>query len=1273
MHATNHREQSFITRHNLPADWKEPGLNRAESGPPGTGFPGTVVPGTEASSLQSAAPGPPDKSSPGLGFHEPRSPSSSSSESLPTVNGLNTSLKPKPFTLEPLLIRTELVDGTKSTKYDYLTVYIDAKAKNTRLQYNLNGIVAWSKYDLTWQIFDHSFTLPTIELVGQDTLPAGVDGVFGYDFVEEFNHLFFKTGPGKYILPSRLSFSYPLLPAANGQRILRIYTCVSSEPPVLGVGFFFGPKVALNTWIPYCTSDPAFMSKLKAMGGVQSGAHERIAELAALEAFCSVLETILKVSKNHNFALVEFFTNEKDLVSWWNLVRQSSGETGGLERGFTPPDGGKHFIDLRKKLAMKFNAVEQELIRILPYPEDEQAPESLSGKKAEVWANLGAASSREPEGSVEDGKAYYLKFSTEGPVARISQGRMRAKLKRIRFSNPKTGIDSTAPPGMNTFPLTKALEERVIEHNCITGNSTDKNGEFAGHGGAGEKNMEPRLLAVIDRKENKEDRPPIPLKEVQEMSILKVSTTIIESTKSSFGEGSAADAQEKEAGSQKLLSLLEAGHPAIGPSPTKKQEATFDKSGATLTKPIESHHCSNQAVCKSLGGERNGIKGSETASEMLAKAEKKIEAESEAAKIRYQAYQDAQKIEEEAEENLAAALAARDAAVSETKRILYKAGEAHFKARLAEEASMKRAHEVQALSEVQASRILSQAEGESSKRINDTEKLISQVEHKMKNRVLNADRIVTQVEEESKKRYIATTNLALLEAKDITSQARREAEETKARIILQTNQEWAAALNARILAEAEASKIRSHAEAKASRILAQAKAKVEVYEQRRSLLEREKASARDVDPSLKPVPPADISGRAKAVAKSEAEKIRKDAEETKNEAEDMKRDAKALLENARRARANANAEAQREVEKVKRDAEIAAVKTIEKATAEAGKINKDAERIKKEAEEMKKIVEREVKLEMEAIDKAKANRETEAQKIKKDVERMKEDAKKAKKEARKAKREIEEAKKEAEKMRKNFEAQMEREMEKAKADADAEAAKIKNTTTQICKDREFALGLEIQTEKEEVLRKAKQNADQSIIQAKRKADDMIKQVKEQAETLKKEVKKFEEERKKLESEKQQMEELIASNKKNTREEAQRMIKKAQMEAAKIIQRAREEEEDFPLSGDILGSALRITPEYFYKIFLETPSMCGPISPLSAEEFERELRESKREVTLGQLVDLNPEGARLFLEQYEREERLTHKINISDDTRDSRLKFKKGRRLIPRPSNTVKGG
>ncbi|KAH0604462.1 uncharacterized protein H6S33_006839 [Morchella sextelata] len=371
-------------------------------------------------------------------------------------------------------------------------------------------------------------------------------------------------------------------------------------------------------------------------------------------------------------------------------------------------------------------------------------------------------------------------------------------------------------------------------------------------------------------------------------------------------------------------------------------------------------------------------------------------------------------------------------------------------------------------------------------------------------------------------------------------------------------------------------------------------------------------------------------------AKKEADKARKEAENAEKEAEKAKQEAEA---------------AKKEIEKLKKIAEtlerdIGAKKTeTEEAKKEAGAVKESVENARKEADLIRtkaktdaaNITEQALKVKKDAED-SKSRVVIISEKIKAEA---REEASKIKAHADKIMREAEAKKREATEMSK-------------KIVSEAEAR------LQASEDAEIAFAITMKGEQEEALRVQKETTSRKIAETNKLCEDMKKN---STEKIKNEYKKIEEEQEKIGKAKKNLLEETASQKKKAKDEARKLLDKANEEANQIIENAMKAQDDYPIRGDVLGSALPLTPERFYQMFLE-PKDSEDDGPLSAEDFTERLEAAEAEITLGQIINHCPDAAKAFFRECEQEERFVHRIELYKDAVDERLKFKKGERIIP---------
>lgn len=358
-----------------------------------------------------------------------------------------------------------------------------------------------------------------------------------------------------------------------------------------------------------------------------------------------------------------------------------------------------------------------------------------------------------------------------------------------------------------------------------------------------------------------------------------------------------------------------------------------------------------------------------------------------------------------------------------------------------------------------------------------------------------------------------------------------------------------------------------------------------------------------------------------------------------------------------------------------------------KAKKEAENAEKEAEKAKKEIENLKKIA--------EILEQDIGAKKAETEEVKKEAVTVKESVENARKEAdlirAKAKTDAANITQQALKVKKDAEDSKSRVVvisEKIKAEAREEASKIKahadkimreaeakkreatevskkivsqaEEKRQVSEDAGIAFAIAMKSDQEEALRVQEEANSRKIAETNKLCEDMKKN---STEKIKDEYKKIEEEQEKIGKARKNLLEEIASQKKKAKDEARKLLNKANEEANQIIENATKAQDDYPIRGDVLGSALPLTPESFYKMFLE-PKDSEDDGPLSAEDFTERLEAAEAEITLGQIINHCPNAAKAFFRECEREERFVHRIELYKDAVDERLKFKKGERIIP---------
>lgn len=322
----------------------------------------------------------------------------------------------KPGSVRAMIGRHILVKGVQHRRYDRVHLYVDPKVGRTMVKHDcLSEVADWTftpgeRYDIKWTVFNHTFVLPGIDFVCDPALD--VDGVFGYDFVEEFSHFFFKAWPGGLVQPSRFCIANPMFHPVNVDKVLRVYTAVQVGASVIGVGVFFGPEAGLNMWIPQF--------------GIQSKVSNlcvwEMPELAEFDALCTTLSTVLKVARSGEYLRIEFHVSSQRLVSLMKVVGMSSE---GAELIVYHFDNAMRFLDLRKEFAMQNKAVENDCIRILPYANE------VSAKQAQRLAELATMCSTEPEGSLKDNHNFYFKFLAHRKSARTCKRLVKDTFRTI--------------------------------------------------------------------------------------------------------------------------------------------------------------------------------------------------------------------------------------------------------------------------------------------------------------------------------------------------------------------------------------------------------------------------------------------------------------------------------------------------------------------------------------------------------------------------------------------------------------------------------------------------------------------------------------------------------------------------------------------------------------------------------------------------------------------------------------------------------------------------
>lgn len=357
-------------------------------------------------------------------------------------------------------------------------------------------------------------------------------------------------------------------------------------------------------------------------------------------------------------------------------------------------------------------------------------------------------------------------------------------------------------------------------------------------------------------------------------------------------------------------------------------------------------------------------------------------------------------------------------------------------------------------------------------------------------------------------------------------------------------------------------------------------------------------------------------------AKKEAENAEKETEKAKKDIENLKKVAE-ILEKDIRAKKTETEEAKKEAVAVKESIENARKEADlirAKAKTDAANITQQALKVKKDAEDSKSRM-------MVISEKIKAEAREEASKIKAHADKIM--------------REAEAKKREATEVSKKIVSQ-------------AEAKR------QVSEDAGIAFAIAMKSDQEEALRVQEEANSRKIAETNKLCEDMKKN---STEKIKDEYKRIEEEQEKIGKAKKNLLEEIASQKKKAKDEARKLLDKANEEANQIIENATKAQDDYPIRGDVLGSALPLTPESFYKMFLELKDSEDD-GPLSAEDFTERLEAAEAEITLGQIINHCPDAAKAFFRECEREERFVHRIELYKDAVDERLKFKKGERIIP---------
>lgn len=352
----------------------------------------------------------------------------------------------KPGSVRAMIGRHIFVENIQHRRYDRVHLYVNPKVGRTMIKHDcLSEVADWiftpgKGYDIKWTVFGHTFVLPGIDFVCDPALD--VDGVFGYDFVEEFSHFFFKAWPSGLVQPSRFCIANPLFHPVNVDKVLRVYTAVQVGASVIGVGVFFGPEAGLNMWIPQ------FGTQSK----VSNLCVWQMPELAEFDALCITLSTVLKVARSGEYLQIEFHVSSQRLVSLMKIVGISSE---GAELIVYHFDNAMRFLDLRKEFAMQNSAVENDCIRILPYANN------VSAKQAQRLAELATMCLPEPEDPLEDSHNFYFKFLTHRKSARACKRLVKDTFRTILEDYSKS---STTPNVSNTTVLNRTLGQ--LEKGC---------------------------------------------------------------------------------------------------------------------------------------------------------------------------------------------------------------------------------------------------------------------------------------------------------------------------------------------------------------------------------------------------------------------------------------------------------------------------------------------------------------------------------------------------------------------------------------------------------------------------------------------------------------------------------------------------------------------------------------------------------------------------------------------------------------------------------------
>lgn len=354
---------------------------------------------------------------------EPKSPSSESSKS--SIWDVHTSESHifqgtqdwKPGSVRAMIGRHILVKGIQHRRYDRVHLYVNPKIGRTMVKHDcLSEVANWTflpgqKYDIKWTVFNHTFVLPDIDFVCDPALD--VDGVFGYDFVEEFSHCFFRAWPNGLVQPSRFCIANPLFHPINVDKVLRVYTAVHVRALVIGVGVFFGPEAGLNTWIPHSDYTKPRVSNLCTW---------ETPELAEFDVLCNTLSTVLRVAKSGEYIRVEFYTGSQRLAS---LMQMAGISPEGAELVVYHFDNAMRFVDLRKEFAMRNRATDNDCVRILPYNN------KVSAKQAQRLAGLAAMCSPDSDDSLKGNQNFYFKFLAHRKSARVCKQLVKDTFRAI--------------------------------------------------------------------------------------------------------------------------------------------------------------------------------------------------------------------------------------------------------------------------------------------------------------------------------------------------------------------------------------------------------------------------------------------------------------------------------------------------------------------------------------------------------------------------------------------------------------------------------------------------------------------------------------------------------------------------------------------------------------------------------------------------------------------------------------------------------------------------